>query len=312
MTINNSSPIEMVLPDDPGRRRFIAQITKLTGGAFLVSQPLFDEAGSWFNRSWTVEQVMELFIKEVPGAPFERTVDTLKAGKPGTIVKGIVTTMFATLEVIQKAIGLGANFIIAHEPSFYNHSDETAWLQHDEVYQYKKELLQKHDIAVWRNHDYIHQHLPDGVLEGLMTQLDWKIYQDPTNKNIVSLPGLTLEELIKQVKSTLGITMVRYIGDISQVCRKILVLPGAYGGRRHIEAIGATKPDVLVCGEIQEWETAEYIRDAQTKGQKLALVILGHVLSEEPGSAYLANWLKEILPGMPVTHIPSKNPLMFL
>ena len=89
-------------------------------------------------------------------------------------------------------------------------------------------------------------------------------------------------------------------------------MPGASGGKSHIEGIIREKPDVLVCGEIQEWETAEYVRDAQTKGDKLSLVVLGHIASEEPGSAYMATWLKEKLPGIKVIHVPAENSLSFL
>ena len=89
-------------------------------------------------------------------------------------------------------------------------------------------------------------------------------------------------------------------------------MPGAWGGRRQIESISQQQPDVLVCGEIQEWETAEYVRDAQTKGQQVSLVVLGHIASEEPGSEYMADWLRKKIPGIPVTHIPAKNSLSFL
>src|SRR5688572_8341714 len=81
------------------------------------------------SQGLTVQQVIDIILKEIPGAPFEKTVDTLKSGNANTAVTGIVTTMFATVEVIRKTIDLKANFIIAHEPTFYNHLDETAWLQ---------------------------------------------------------------------------------------------------------------------------------------------------------------------------------------
>ncbi len=42
---------------------------------------------------------------------------------------GIVTTMFATIDVLEKAIAVGANFIIVYDPTFYNHADETDWLK---------------------------------------------------------------------------------------------------------------------------------------------------------------------------------------
>ena len=313
MSIDKSAKAnnEFVPVVDTGRRKFIANIAAL-GSAAVLSQPLFSRAEKTIAESWTVGQIMDLFIKEVPGAPFATTVDTLKSGSRDTVVKGIVTTMFPTLEIIQKTIDVGANFIIVHEPSFYNHLDETKWLENDEVFQYKKNLLDKHGIIIWRNHDYIHRHNPDGVLDGVSSVLGWQAYADKDNRNIFSIPSTSLQNLIQHVKTKLNIAVLRYIGDLSQPCKKIALLPGAAGGRRQIELIGATKPDVLICGELQEWETAEYIRDAQIKGQKTSLIILGHAVSEEPGAAYLASWLKNKLPGIKVTHIASKNPLNFL
>ena len=76
--------------------------------------------------------------------------------------------------------------------------------------------------------------------------------------------------------------------------------------------MSSEKPDVLLCGEISEWETAEYVRDAQAEGRKLSLVVLGHIASEEPGSEFMANWLKEKVPGIKVTHVPSQNSLSFI
>jgi putative NIF3 family GTP cyclohydrolase 1 type 2 len=255
---------------------------------------------------------MDMFIKDVPGGVLTDTVDTLKAGNPDMKVSGIVTTMFATIAVIRNAIDLGANFIIAHEPTFYNHTDDTSWLQNDEVYRYKVNLLQQHSIAVWRNHDYIHRLVPDGVTTGVLAKLDWQKYAGHDVPNIITLPQTNLKSLIMHTKARLNIAKVRYIGDPLQKCSRVLLMPGAAGGRRQIEAIMKVKPDVLICGEIQEWETAEYVRDALAKGDNLSLVILGHIASEEPGSEFMLNWLKEKVPGIKTTHVPSGNSLSFL
>lgn len=296
------------------RRKFIAALTKAVGSTVFLSAPMVSLAGSFFSvkDSRTVGQIMDLFIKEVPGAPFENTVDTLKAGSRDTAVTGIVTTMFPTLEVIQKAIVLKANFIIAHEPTFYNHLDETDWLQNDDVYRFKADLLKKHNVAIWRNHDYIHRFVPDGVRTGVVAQLGWGKYYEAKHPNMLIMPAVTLKALIQQVKEKLKINTVRYIGDLSQTCGKILLMPGAAGGKRQIEALRKEQPDVLLCGEIQEWETAEYVRDARTKGQKLTLIVMGHAVSEEPGAEFMATWLKAKLPAIPVTHLSSHNPLSYL
>ena len=71
-------------------------------------------------------------------------------------------------------------------------------------------------------------------------------------------------------------------------------------------------PDLLIVGELQEWETAEYIRDAGLLGSNISLIVLGHAESEEPGMEWMAEWLQPKLPGLKITHIASKNPFAWI
>ncbi|HTD93246.1 MAG TPA: Nif3-like dinuclear metal center hexameric protein, partial [Chitinophagaceae bacterium] len=190
--------------------------------------------------------------------------------------------------------------------------DETDWLKNDDVYEYKAALLKKHNIAVWRNHDYIHSLKEDGVMKGVVKQLGWDKSSLPGNDHLFNRPATTLKQLINEVKQRLGIATVRYIGSPAQSCSRVLLMPGAAGGKAQIGAIGRTKPDVILCGEISEWETAEYVRDAHIKGDKPSLVLLGHIASEEPGSEFMKGWIKENVPGVPVTHVPAGSSLSFM
>ncbi|RDC61493.1 Nif3-like dinuclear metal center hexameric protein [Adhaeribacter pallidiroseus] len=296
------------------RRAFLSSLTKAVGASVLLTSPFVSQAEILNSppQSYTVKQIIDLFLKEIPEAPFEKTVDTLKSGSMDIKVTGIVTTMFATVEVIRKAIDLKANFIIAHEPTFYSHQDDTDWLQKDEVYQYKADLLKQHNIAVWRNHDYLHTHKPDGVMAGLVAALSWQKYVQPESSARFVLPATFFKDVVAHVKSKLNIQMVRYLGEPTQSCRKVLLLPGASGAKRHIAEIEKEKPDVVLVGEAQEWETVEYVRDARAKGDKISLVLLGHAVSEEPGAEWMATWLKSKVPGLKVMHVVSKNPLSFM
>jgi putative NIF3 family GTP cyclohydrolase 1 type 2 len=283
------------------RRGFVAGSLSAIGFASMGSP-------SSLQSKLTVQQVMDLILKEIPGGPIDKTVDTLKSGTPDLEVTGIVTTMFATVEVIRKAIELKANFIIVHEPTFYNHLDETAWLETDTVYAFKKKLLDENKIAVWRFHDYWHRHNPDGVRMGVLSALGWEKHYDAANPRMITLQPISLKQLIVHVKTRLGIKNVRIIGDLSQLCTRILLMPGASGGRSHIQSLGKEEPDVLICGEVAEWETSEYIRDARALGARRSLIVLGHAQSEEPGMKWLVQWLQPKIQSTPVTHVPSNNP----
>lgn len=291
------------------RREFLTTIAAASGVAMI---PGWSVAGNTDDTGrvtkLTVQQVIDLILKEIPGAPFAQTVDTLKSGEGQQLVSGIVTTMFTTIDVIKQAASIGANFIIAHEPTFYGHQDETGWLASDPVYQYKKTLLQKNNIAVWRFHDYWHTHKPDGVLMGVLTKLGWQQYYNPDNTMMIVLPATTLGSVIDHAKKSLGIRQVRFIGDKKQVCKRVALLPGAAGGTTQIKLLQKEKPDVLIVGEVHEWETAEYIRDAQAMGSPMSLIVLGHAESEEPGMEWLAPWLQPKVGEIKVKHIPSHNP----
>ncbi|MEN2283394.1 Nif3-like dinuclear metal center hexameric protein [Algoriphagus sp. SE2] len=287
------------------RRDFLLKTSAILGtGIFLNPLDLFAASR---GAEYTVGEIMDLFISKVPNSPFSPTVDTLKSGNRDQQVTGIVTTMFATLTVIRKAIELNANFIIVHEPTFYNHLDETAWLDGEPVYEFKKNLLEEHGIAVWRNHDYVHRLQIDGVQKGVVDELGWNDYYQ--QNAVLNLPETTLRNLITHIKEKMEVPALRYVGNLDQKASKILLLPGAIGGRRQIELIMQEKPDVLICGESPEWETPEYVRNANEMGEKLGLIVIGHSASEEGGSEFMKSWIEENVQGIAVYHIPSNNSL---
>jgi putative NIF3 family GTP cyclohydrolase 1 type 2 len=295
------------------RRRFIANVFKTTAATAFTAAPGMSIAKDFFMRkgAYTVQDVIDLILKEIPGAPFQQTVDTIKSGSPDAKVTGIVTTMFATIDVIKQAAQLKANFIIAHEPTFYNHIDDINWVADNHVVREKQALLSKNDITVWRFHDYWHAHNPDGIGYGVLKRTDWLQYYKPPEL-VLNIPRTSLNGITLHLKSSLGIERVRVIGDPAQTCERVALLPGAAGGQMQIALVEKEKPDVLIVGEVHEWETAEYIRDARILGNKTALVVLGHALSEEPGMEYLVEWLQPKLNGIKITHVASNNPFTWV
>ncbi len=258
-------------------------------------------------KAYTVQDILDIILKEIPGAPFNKTVDTLKSGDKDQPVTGIVSTMFATVPVIRETIRRKANFIITHEPTFYNHLDELNWVKEkNNTLLEKQALLEKHRIAVWRFHDYWHAHIPDGVSYGVARKIGWEKYF--TGEDLLVVPETSLKDMARQVKQKLKIRQVRVIGDLSQSCRRVLLLPGASGGQAQIGGALKHAPDVLIVGEINEWETAEYIRDSIAFGKKIALIVLGHAVSEEPGMEWLTEWLQPKIKEVSITHIPALDP----
>jgi putative NIF3 family GTP cyclohydrolase 1 type 2 len=295
------------------RRNFIAASLKAAGATAFLAAPFISNADGFFAmpKDYTVQDVIDIILKEIPGAPFKQTVDTIKSGSGSQKVTGIVTTMFADVKVIEQTAKLGANFIIAHEPTFFNHTDDPNWVPGNAVVKQKQALLAQHGIAVWRFHDYWHSYRPDGILHGVLKKADWLAYYKDGDP-ILTIPPITLKEMVKHLKSSLDIAHLRVIGDLSQVCSRIALLPGAAGGQRQVGIVEKQHPDVLILGELSEWETAQYIRDGQLLGAKTALIILGHSVSEEPGMEWLVEWLQPKVPELTITHVPSGDPFTWM
>ena len=73
----------------------------------------------------------------------QTTRDKVLYGNPHQECTGIITTCWASVDVIREAAKRGANLIIAHEALFWNHGDHTDWLQEENNQSFlaKKKLL---------------------------------------------------------------------------------------------------------------------------------------------------------------------------
>ena len=99
----------------------------------------------------TIQEVIDRILAYHPTLPdYENrpnACDGVKFGNPSIECTGIVTAITATVDVIREAIKLGYNMIYVHEPSFYGHKDYTDYLEGDEVYEEKCELLRQGNIV---------------------------------------------------------------------------------------------------------------------------------------------------------------------
>ena len=287
-------------------------VASSTPGAAISPGSSHYHQGLGDPKQMTIQQVIDLIIGKCVAKPLQQTVDTFKTGDPSQSVRGIVTTFLATCEVIEKTVQLGANLIITHEPTFYSHLDQTDWLKNDPVYVSKRRLIDEHDIVIWRFHDYWHMHKPDGIMTGVLKELGWESYADPGRNNLCTVPAMPLRNLVALLKEKLGAKSVQVVGDVEMQCRRVAFLVGAAGGRMQMLSLASPDVDVVVVGEINEWETSEYARDAVRQKKNKALIILGHANSEEPGMKYLAEWLRPMFPAIGITFVPAGDPFRLM
>jgi len=250
-------------------------------------------------------------IKKHLGSPWRDTTyrDTFKSGGPDTEVTGIATTAFVSLEVIERAAAAGLNMIIPHEDTFWNDRDDPAMVNGDPLYQKKADLLRKHNVAVFRMHDHMHVQRPDFTYVGSARAIGLSPATEtaPSSHRFV-IPETTLEALATSVKKHAGARTLRVVGDPKAKVRRIQLGVG-YAS----PAVNNPEVDVIISGEAQEadggFDSPAYVVDAATLGIAKGWIMLGHVISEEAGMLEMAEWLKSIIPELPVQLVKAGEPM---
>jgi putative NIF3 family GTP cyclohydrolase 1 type 2 len=338
----------------------------------LAAAAAFDPRFERASAAVTAQAIVDR-IKQRIGVDWSSDdVDTFKAGDPATVVTGVVTTSMATLDVLQKAVQAGANFVITAAPTFYSRADLStpggrggqapgggrgqppgrgagagpspaaasgpgtgasapmppapAMPQavvpsgqpiagsvpatpppSDPVYAGKNAFIAKHNLVVFRLAQHWNQRTPDPRAVGLAAAMNWTRHRLGDDALKYDVPPITLDALASQLKKTLGTRGgIRAIGDRATTVRRIGLLPGY----TMIPAAIAMLPsvDVIVAGEVQEWESATYAQDVAFAGLKKAFISIGRVVNEAPGMQVCADWLKTIVPEVPVRFVAAGDP----
>ncbi len=285
------------------RREFVA-----ASGAFATAAAL-GQSISPLPAKLTAGEVIERIKKQV-GVPWrQKTVDNLLTGTPDTPVAGIASTMMATLDVVERCVAQGKNMIVTHETPFYLHEDVIDDIKNDPVLQYKLDFCKKNNVALFHFHDHWHARHPDGIAEGMAQQLGWqKNVVDLANPRKLVFDGVSLAKWTQQINHTLHGRAIRVVGDPALPVRNVQANWGFISREAGIRAFNQPDLNVLICGETREWEFVEYAQDSVRMGNKKALVLLGHVLSEQGGMVLCADWLKGFIPEVPVGFVPAAEP----
>lgn len=288
-------------------RRLVVGVVAV-GMAMTMVMLMAGSAVGQESKKVTAQEVVDAIKGHVGVEWREKTVDTFKAGDPNAAVTGVAVTMMATLDVLQRAVANGDNMVITHEPVFFNHMLEQpeGMDASDAVWTAKREFIEKNHLVIWKFHDHWHMRKPDGIQEGTVKKLVWEKYWNKDEQGVLVIPEMTLAELASYVAKRLDAPAVRVVGDPKMKVRKIGLNPGYTGFTRETKSLERDDVEVLLAGESREWETVEYVADAVTEGKKKALIVIGHIPSEQAGMKWCAEWMRGFLPGVKIDFVPTK------
>lgn len=267
----------------------------------------------------TAETVIRRLQAELGGEWPATGPDGLKAGDPSTVVKGIATTAMATLDVLKQAAKANLNLVLTYEPTFYSRADGRAPAQpapgrgpagltaDDPVVKAKREFIEKNALTVFRLRDHWSSRKEGEMVTGLAGALGWSAHRVKDNDALYEIPSATAEATVASIRGKLNLRAgLRVVGDRKAIVRRVLLVPGSMAPAAMWQRY--SEVDLIVAGEVREWENTFYAADIFSAGEKRALVTTGRVVSEEPGMRAFAEWVKTIVKDVPAKWIGVGDP----
>ncbi len=234
-------------------------------------------------------------IEELKNGAFEldrKTCDTIKAGDPERELKRVAISMFATVDIIKQVKEWGADMLIVHEPTYYDHYEE---MLSNPVTEAKRKLIEDSKIVLFRYHDFMHHREIDQIPEGEVYYLGLKGRLERTPYSASYLYHLdepiTTLELAKLMEKELNIKHVKIAGERNKKSTHIALCFGTPGGV--YELLQDESVEIVLTGEICEWMLGEYARDASALGFNKSIIVMGHIGSERDGMRLLAERLSK-------------------
>lgn len=248
----------------------------------------------------TAQQIIDR-IKTALGPPKPgNTVDGFKAGDPSTVVTGIATTSLATVGALRRAVDAQANLIITHEPVFYTANDDPGPRASDPVYLAKKKLIDDQKLVVYRLTDQWLANLPNAFSTVLARNLG--------GRAVAGLNQIyeTQEKPLSALVPLRNIPGSRVVGDPNLKVRRFFVAAGTT--TLVATMAGLQHADVVIAGEPREWEAVPYVLDAIAAGQQKGMILVGRIVSEDPGMGECAEWIRGQVPSLAVKNILTPDP----
>lgn len=233
-------------------------------------------------------------------------VDGFRAGDGDNAVRGIVVCARASTGVLEQAARMGANLVISRQ-AFLGDSQDRPVARPERALAEKLALIDAKGLMVLRLQDPRTGTAGRAITEALPRAMGLKQPQrsgNPANGLVYRCAPVTVGELTRRVKTAIGSTAVRLLGDPALPVRGIALATETNRPNALNPLLGRSDINLLVAGEVHETETSAYVADAIALGLPKALLLAGSIALEEPPARALAQWLAGQVP-VPVEWIAS-------
>ena len=234
---------------------------------------------------------------------WENTVDQIIVGSGETEVTHAAVAWIPSYAALRRAIEMGCQLFITHEPTLYSHRGELEHMDRWPGAAEKRKFVEDSGLTILRNHDTWDRMPGVGILWSWARFLE--IEGEPSAVspflNVYPIPETTLEELAQRVAARtalIGEPVVQVAGDAAMRVTHLGIGTGCASDPVHYREMGADA-GILCDDGTSYWADIQWAQD-----HGFGVIRVNHGTSEEPGSAAMAPYFAEQFPEITFHHIP--------
>ena len=252
----------------------------------------------------TANEIREHFLSRVPSVDRAKTVDTVKAGDPDRPVKTVAVGWMSTIYDLEKAVELGCDLFITHEPTFWEHWAAESKNRAARGGIEKTRLLEKSGLVVLRCHDAWDRWPKIGIRDGWAATLgltDLVALSDDKWCAMYAIPKTPLRQFAETVAARvrpLGQDSISVMGDPGMMISRPSIGVGCYTPNMDMIEKGS---DCLIGpydGNWYYWETRERFVECGA-----AVISVEHGTSENIGMRNCADYVRKTWPELKIHYL---------
>ena len=258
------------------------------------------------GRSMNAQRVYE-HLRSMNGGwvDWENTRDRFVAGSPHIEVTGIAVGWMSYTWALRRALELGCNLFITHEPTFFSAADDEEPIFRLPGVRAKRRWIEQTGLTILRCHDLWDQFPGIGIPDSWGKQLGFGVaIASEGYYRVYDVRGHTARTIAVQVADRtkeLGQEAVELVGPPDVSVSRLAIGTGAITPfPPFIDTYGA---DIAICTAdgFTYWHGGALAIDLGVH-----VVVVNHAVSELHGMERLATHLTECFPEVPVHLIPQR------
>jgi len=252
----------------------------------------------------TVDEIHQHFLSRAPWVNREDTVDTVKAGDPSRKVKTVAVGWMSTIYDLRKAVELGCELFITHEPTFWEHWAPEGKNRRERGGIEKTRLLEETGLVILRCHDVWDAWPDTGIRDGWASGLGLTKLVAKSKDGwsaMYEIPETTLKRFARHVLSkvkTIGQDSVQVMGDPGMKISRPSVGVGCFTPNMDMIEKGS---DCLIGtwdGNWYYWETRERFVECG-----VGVITVEHGTTENWGMRNCADYVRKTWPELTVHYL---------